>query len=166
MSSRSSRNLDTGGAKNAKGFTQDEMAEFKEAFDMFDLDGGGTIESHELKKVMGRLGESLTDAEIEEMVRALDQNGDGEIDFDEFLELMIQRAAERNERDPEEQLRDAFNIFDADGSGFIDRNEVRVLMKKLAQDLTDEEIDSIMDEADMDGDGEISFEEFKAIMFS
>jgi len=72
------------------------------------------------------------------MIKQLDKDGDGEIDFDEFVGLMKMRAEERNERDPEEELRDAFNIFDADGSGFIDRNEVRLLMKKLAQDLTDE----------------------------
>ena len=153
----------------------------------------GTIESHELKLVLANLGEILTDEELHEMIKKLDKDGDGEIDFEEFVGLMKLRAQERNERDPEEELRDAFNIFDADGSGFIDRNEVRLLMKKLAQDLTDEgeynivlyviycnlcifdthvlfiryktEIDSIMEEADVDGDGEISWEEFKAIMF-
>lgn len=98
----------------------------------------GTIESHELKQVMANLGEILTDDEIKEMIRKLDRDGDGQIDFEEFVGLMKMRAEERNERDPEEELRDAFNIFDADGSGFIDRNEVRLLMKKLAQDLTDE----------------------------
>jgi calmodulin len=72
---------------------------------------------------------------------------------------------ERNQ-DPEEDLREAFNMFDADGSGFIDRNEVRMLMKKLAQTLTDDEIDAIMEIVDVDGDGEISFEEFKNMMLS
>ena len=50
-------------------------------------------------------------------------------------------------------------------SGFIDRDEVRALMKKLAQTLTEEEIDAIMEEVDTDGDGEISFDEFRAMMF-
>jgi Ca2+-binding EF-hand superfamily protein len=63
-------------------------------------------------------------------------------------------------------LRDAFNMFDADRSGFIDRDEVRALMKKLAQTLTEDEISAIMEEVDTDGDGEISFEEFRAMMFS
>jgi len=87
---------------------------------------------------MANLGEILTDEELHQMIKQLDKDGDGEIDFEEFVGLMKMRAEERNERDPEEELRDAFNIFDADGSGFIDRNEVRLLMKKLAQDLTDE----------------------------
>jgi Ca2+-binding EF-hand superfamily protein len=114
---------------------------------------------------MSKLGETPTEDELEDMIRAVDLNGDGEIDFDEFIGLMRLRMDER-QRDPEEDLRDAFNMFDADRSGYIDRDEVRLLMKKLAQTLTEEEIDAIMEEVDTDGDGEISFEEFRAMMFS
>ena len=124
----------------------------------------GTIESHELRHVMGELGEQPNDEELEDMIRAVDLNGDGEIDFEEFISLMRLRMDER-QRDPEEDLRDAFNMFDSDRSGFIDRDEVRALMKKLAQALTEEEIDAIMEEVDTDGDGEISFQEFRAMMF-
>jgi Ca2+-binding EF-hand superfamily protein len=125
----------------------------------------GTIEGSELSYVMSKLGETPTEDELEDMIRAVDLNGDGEIDFEEFIGLMRLRMDER-QRDPEEDLRDAFNIFDADRSGYIDRDEVRLLMKKLAQTLTEEEIDAIMEEVDTDGDGEISFEEFRAMMFS
>lgn len=125
----------------------------------------GTIEAHELSHVMTELGEKLTEDEIEDMIRAVDLNGDGVIDFEEFIALMRLRMGDNN-RDPEEDLRDAFNMFDTDKSGSIDREEVKQLMKKLAQDLTAEELDAIMGEVDTDGDGEISFEEFRALMFS
>lgn len=114
---------------------------------------------------MSKLGETPTEDELQDMIRAVDINGDGEIDFDEFIGLMRLRMDER-QRDPDEDLRDAFNMFDSDRSGYIDRNEVRSLMKKLAQTLSDEEVDLIMEECDTDGDGEISFEEFKTMMFS
>lgn len=114
---------------------------------------------------MSKLGETPTEEELKDMIRAVDLNGDGEIDFEEFISLMRLRMDE-HQRDPEEDLRDAFNMFDADRSGFIDRDEVRALMKKLAQTLTEEEVDAIMEEVDTDGDGEISFEEFRAMMFS
>lgn len=112
---------------------------------------------------MGKLGETPTDEEIQDMLQAVDANGDGEIDFEEFVALMRLRADDRGD-DPEAALQDAFNIFDADGSGFIDRDEVRMLMKKLAQSLTEDEIDAIMDEVDTNGDGQICFEEFKAML--
>ena len=66
--------------------------------------------------------------------------------------------------DPEKELKDAFNVFDSDHSGSIDRNELAQLMKKLGQALTDAQIDSLMEEVDANGDGEISFEEFKDMM--
>jgi len=125
----------------------------------------GTIESHELKCVMARLGEVLTDKELADMMTALDTNRDGVIDFDEFVTMMKRRTKERMNEDPEIQLRSVFSKFDADNSGKIDRNEVRMIMKKLDQTFTDEEINSIIDIADLDGDGEISWDEFKKIMF-
>ena len=113
---------------------------------------------------MGELGEQPNDEELEDMIRAVDLNGDGEIDFEEFISLMRLRMDER-QRDPEEDLRDAFNMFDADRSGFIDRDELLVRMKKLAQTLTEEEIDAKIEEVDTDGDGETSLQEFRSMMF-
>jgi hypothetical protein len=68
------------------------------------------------------------------------------------------------ERDPEKELKDAFSVFDSDGSGSIDRKELKRLMKKLGQALTEAELDAMMDEVDTDKDGVISFEEFKSMM--
>lgn len=61
-------------------------------------------------------------------------------------------------------VRPTFAVFDSDGSGSIDRKELKRLMKKLGQALTEAELDAMMDEVDTNGDGEISFEEFKAMM--
>lgn len=55
-------------------------------------------------------------------------------------------------------------MFDADGNGFIDRDELRKVMSSLNESLTEEELDAMIKEADINGDGEISFEEFKAMM--
>jgi calmodulin len=112
---------------------------------------------------MRKLGQNPTEADLIEMINSVDDNGDNEIDFEEFLTLMKSRVGER---DPEKELRDAFAVFDTDGSGSIDRKELKRLMKKLGQALTEAEIDAMMDEVDSNGDGEISYEEFKAMMVS
>lgn len=120
----------------------------------------GTIEIHELQQVMRKLGQNPTEQELKEMIGSVDDNGDNEIDFDEFLILMKSAVT----RDPEKELRDAFAVFDTDGSGEIDRKELKRLMKKLGQALSEAELDAMMDEVDTNGDGVISFEEFKALM--
>jgi Ca2+-binding EF-hand superfamily protein len=112
---------------------------------------------------MRSLGQNPSEADLIEMISAVDDNGDHEIDFGEFLTLMKSRIGER---DPEKELRDAFAVFDADGSGSIDRKELKRLMKKLGQALTEGELDAMMAEVDVNGDGEISFEEFKELMQS
>lgn len=123
----------------------------------------GSIERDELKDVMAEFGDPPSKEEIDEMILLVDENGDGEIDFEEFLTLMRLRMGESGE-DAEQNLRDVFNIFDADGSGFIDQHEMRVICAKLAQDLTEEEIGQLIEVVDKDGDGQISFEEFKALV--
>lgn len=110
---------------------------------------------------MRKLGQNPTEEELQEMISSVDDNGDKEIDFEEFLILMKSRCLEQ---DPEKELRDAFAVFDTDGSGSIDRKELKRLMKKLGQALTEAEVDAMMDEVDSNGDGEISYEEFKYMM--
>ena len=60
--------------------------------------------------------------------------------------------------DLNEQLREAFNLFDRDGSGAIDSDEIKGIMRKLGERLTDEEVEEIVREIDLDGDGQIDFD--------
>ena len=62
--------------------------ELKEAFKVFDKDGSGSISAAELKHVMNNLGEKLTDEEVDEMISEADVDGDGEINFEEFIKMM------------------------------------------------------------------------------
>ena len=110
---------------------------------------------------MLQLGQNPAEEDLIEMMRLVDVNGDNEIDFEEFLVMMTMRSGER---DTEAELREAFKLFDLDGSGTISREELKTLMKNLGQALTDEEIDAMIDEVDINLDGEISFEEFSALM--
>lgn len=135
--------------------------EYREAFNLFDSDGDGTITSKELGVVMRSLGQTPTEAELKEMIAEVDANKDGTIDFKEFLGLM---ATQTKERDSEEELREAFKVFDKDGNGFISAAELRHVMTSLGEKLTDEEVDAMMKEADTDGDGQVDIEEFTKMM--
>jgi len=95
------------------------------------------------------------------MISEVDQDGSGEIDFDEFLTLM---AAKQANMTMEDELRGAFNVFDQDGSGYISAQELKQVLENLGESLTDEEVDEMMKEADLDSDGQVSFEEFVKMM--
>ena len=71
----------------------DQIAAFKEAFSVFDIDGDGTVNSGELGTVMQSLGENLSEKEIQQMISGVDTDGSGSIDFTEFLTMMQGRAA-------------------------------------------------------------------------
>ena len=179
-----------GGAK-AKKFelTEEQKQEIREAFDLFDTDGSGTIDAKELKVAMRALGFEPKKEEIKKMISDIDKDGSGTIDFSEFLEMM---TAKMSERDSREEILKAFRLFDDDETGKISFRNLKRVAKELGENMTgaslsprpllasipkaslplspfppstpDEELQEMIDEADRDGDGEISEDEFLRIM--
>ncbi|CAH3173550.1 unnamed protein product [Porites lobata] len=143
--------------------TEEQIAEFKEAFSLFDKDGDGTITTKELGTVMRSLGQNPTEAELQDMINEVDADGNGTIDFPEFLTMM---ARKMKDTDSEEEIKEAFRVFDKDGNGFISAAELRHVMTNLGEKLTDEEVDEMIREADIDGDGQVNYEEFVKMMTS
>merc|ERR1719183_509650 len=139
----------------AQQLTSAQEKEYKEAFALFDSDGDGTITTKELGVVMRSLGQTPTEAELKEMIAEVDANKDGTIDFKEFLGLMSKQT---KERDSQEELKEAFKVFDKDGNGFISAAELRHVMTSLGEKLTDEEVDEMIREADVDGHGQVNYE--------
>mmetsp|Transcript_35982 Transcript_35982/g.32366 ORF Transcript_35982/g.32366 Transcript_35982/m.32366 type:complete len:176 (+) Transcript_35982:567-1094(+) len=135
--------------------------EFKEAFSLFDKDGDGTCTTRELNTIMRSLGQNPTDAEIEDMINEVDADGNGTIDFPEFLGLMSRKM---KDCDSEEEITEAFRVFDKEGNGYISSAELKHVMANLGEKLTDEEVDEMVREADVDGDGQINYEEFVKMM--
>merc|ERR1719395_318055 len=127
----------------AQDLTEDQIQEFKEAFALFDKDGDGTITTKELGTVMRSLGQNPTEAELHDMINEVDADGNGTIDFTEFLSLM---ARKMKDTDTEEELRH--------------------VMPNLGEKLTDEEVDEMIREADIDGDGQVNYDEFVKMMMA
>uniref|UniRef100_A0A8K9WS79 Calmodulin 1b n=1 Tax=Oncorhynchus mykiss TaxID=8022 RepID=A0A8K9WS79_ONCMY len=148
-------------SSTADQLTEEQIAEFKEAFSLFDKDGDGTITTKELGTVMRSLGQNPTEAELQDMINEVDADGNGTIDFPEFLTMM---ARKMKDTDSEEEIREAFRVFDKDGNGYISAAELRHVMTNLGEKLTDEEVDEMIREADIDGDGQVNYEEFVQMM--
>ena len=102
--------LETGSTCSmADQLTEEQIAEFKEAFSLFDKDGDGTITTKELVTVLRSLGQNLTEAELQDMIHEVDVDSNGETDFLEFLTMM---ARKMKDTDSEEEIREAFRVFD------------------------------------------------------
>ncbi|CEL95449.1 unnamed protein product [Vitrella brassicaformis CCMP3155] len=141
--------------------TDEQKQEIKEAFDLFDTDGSGTIDAKELKVAMRALGFEPKKEEVRKMIADIDKDGSGTIDFNEFLDMMTLKMSER---DPKEEILKAFRLFDDDETGKISFKNLKRVAKELGENMTDEELQEMIDEADRDGDGEINEEEFMRIM--
>ena len=83
----------------AESLSEEQVAEYKEAFELFDQDGSGTITLAELKTVMKNLGLNPSDNELLEMINEVDADGNGTIEFTEFLNLMARKLKETGEKD-------------------------------------------------------------------
>ncbi|XP_039296555.1 caltractin ICL1d isoform X2 [Nilaparvata lugens] len=148
---------------NEYGLTEDQVAEYKEAFMLFDKDEDGQITMTELGVVMRSLGQRPTETELRDMVNGVDQDGNGTIEFNEFLQMMSNKM---KGADGEDELREAFKVFDSDNDGLISSIDLRHAMTNLGEKLTDEEVDDMIKEADSDGDGMVNYDEFVTILTS
>merc|ERR1711959_637678 len=152
------RDIMAGAARKGKGrssgLSEEQKQEIREAFDLFDTDGSQTIDAKELKVAMRALGFEPNKDDIK-------KDGNGTIEFDEFLAMM---TAKMGERDSREEIIKAFRLFDDDETGKISFKNLKRVARELGETMTDEELQEMVDEADRDGDGEINEEEFLRIM--
>ena len=121
----------------------------------------GTIDAKELKVAMRALGFEPKKEEIKKMISDIDKDGNGTIDYQEFLEMMTTKMSEKDSR---EEILKAFRLFDDEEKGKISFRNLKRVAKELGENMTDEELHEMIEEADRDGDGEINEEEFLRIM--
>uniref|UniRef100_A0A7N1A5U9 EF-hand domain-containing protein n=1 Tax=Kalanchoe fedtschenkoi TaxID=63787 RepID=A0A7N1A5U9_KALFE len=161
-SSRSPSAVD--GAEAAEIFTRSpssnaeaQIDELRQVFERFDVNGDGKISSSELGAMITSLGQTATEEEIQRMIIEADKDGDGvhqinikDVDSDEALE----------------SLRGAFAVFDIDGNGSISAEELHKVLKGLGDACSVPVCKRMISCVDADGDGMISFDEFKVMMLN
>ena len=143
------------------GLSADEVEEIKEAFDIFDVDQSGAISVSELTNAMRSLGFDSKNPAIFKMISDMDEDGSGEIEFDEFLDMMTARISDTNTK---EDLERVFKLFDEDRNGEITVENLRRVAKELGEDIPDDELNEIIMRADLDGDGKLTFDDFFAVI--
>ena len=135
--------------------------ELKEAFTMFDRDKDGLINYNELGNVLKSQGFTPTNQELLEMIADVDENEDDKINFEEFLILMHSRL---KKADIENELNEAFSVYDKNGSGLISVREFKRIMSALGEKIYEEEIDEIIQKVDPKNRGYINYRDLTKII--
>ena len=145
-----------------KNFDDQKKEDFREIFDIFDADHGGAISNSEIKQCMQTLGQNPTDDDIKEIITEVDYNGDGEVNFAEFLVMMAKQQRIKNEE--EEEMVTVFNKFDIGKDGQISAEDLMLRFRELGDDIDETTAHEMIAIMDKDGDGHFNFTEFIQLM--
>ncbi|CAH8655664.1 unnamed protein product [Dicrocoelium dendriticum] len=142
--------------------TKERLHELREIFRIIDRDRGGTVSGQELGDLIRLVSSNCSETKTKILMRRADINGDGEIGFDEFVHLIT--AEPSSAELDSEATREAFEVFDTDNDGYITKTELGHVLKSIGHECTDQEVEELLSEADRDGDGRVTYEEFEAMI--
>ncbi|KAJ3247905.1 hypothetical protein HDU78_002658 [Chytriomyces hyalinus] len=137
-------------------FDQKQIAEFKEAFTMFDHDSDGFLDREDIKDMLSSLGQTPTDTYIDSMIK----EAPGSINFTMFLTLMGEKMSGT---DPEHEILQAFECFDDEKTGFINSDLLREYMTTMGDRFTDEEVDIMLKGSPME-DNDFNYRDFVRVL--
>eukprot|EP00250_Pteridium_aquilinum_P009678 c18853_g1_i1 orf=584-2155(-) len=144
----------------AECLTGEEVEGIKNMFNMMDVDKTGSLTFEQLKAGLYKIGSQLAESEIQQLMEAADINGNGTLDYGEFIAISVHLQR----MDNDEHLKKAFSFFDLNSDGFIDRCELQEMLQgELGEDGMDM-INDIIQEVDTDKDGRICYDEFASMM--
>lgn len=142
--------------------TPQEVRDLRAVFEIFDSDSDGLLGAPELRKALRTLGFKLSREEAQQVVSDTSAKGRGQLDFNEFLETIIDRQGDT--RDIYDEILQGFKMFDYDKSGEISIDNLRMACQEAGIKFTQKELEEMLEEADINGDGHVDQSEFIHIM--
>nr|XP_022330420.1 calmodulin-alpha-like [Crassostrea virginica] len=146
----------------AENLTEEQLQEMKLIFNMFDTNANGVIDAGELERVLHAMNQNPTPEEMEEFLVELDPEETGEITFEAFLDYAPSKF--RTEDEEMSMVREAFRVFDKDGSGYITLDEAKDILQRGENSISDEDLEDFFNQSDLDKDGRINYEEFAVVL--
>ncbi|XP_074585304.1 putative calcium-binding protein CML18 [Curcuma longa] len=143
------------------------MDEIEKVFACYDANGDGRISASELAGVLRALGLDASPVEISDMIAEMDSDGDGFVDLQEFADFH-RRGGDccggGDDDGDSRELREAFDVYDLDGNGLISAEELHRVLSRLGEECSVKDCARMILSVDVDGDGNVNFEEFKKMM--
>ena len=137
--------------------------EYKKVFESYSKGQEGNVNKQELANIFKAINIDASDEEIKEIIKKMDLEDKKEINYDEFLTIINQREKDVDE---EEEVLKAFKVFDKEGNGLININELKDIMLNMGNNWSENEINEMFAEADIDMDGYLNYEDFVRTMMS
>lgn len=141
--------------------SEQHLQDIKDTFNLLDRNKDGKLSKGELETLLRYNGSLISDQEIDELLEPIDTNHNGAIDYDSFEKYVIEKDLLK--KLPDElcyEMMEAFNTFDKNGDGFIDREELKVVLTQVGDKMPDDDADDFIKAADLNGDGKIDYIEF------
>ncbi|XP_010523259.1 PREDICTED: calcium-binding protein CML37 [Tarenaya hassleriana] len=150
---------------SSNGSSQISAEELRAVFDYMDANSDGRISAAELQTCVGLLGGAFSARDAEEAVKMVDLDGDGFMDFAEFLRLMEGEGENSyGEDERRRELKEAFGMYTPEGDEFITAASLRRTLSRLGESRTVDDCKAMIRAFDKNGDGVLSFDEFFLMM--
>jgi len=145
--------------------TPAQIEQFKKYFMMFDKDKKGYIHTSQVGQILRTMGQAFEERDLKQLIKEFDSDGSNQIEFEEFAALVARFIMEDEDSGAlEEELREAFRLYDKQGNGYINVSDLRDILRALDDKITEEELDEMIAEIDTDGSGTVDFDEFMEMM--
>lgn len=157
--------LERTGREMATGtFISSNLTSLRQTFELMDRDGSGKITKDKINCVLHSLGFHPNPDETMEIIGVVDAKHTGDIDFEEFTSYVARHTLSRTISQENRQLKTVFSIFDKDGDGYVSATELRQLCRELGREITEEQAQAMIAEADQDDNGSLTYDDFRKLM--
>ena len=140
----------------------ERINELKIIFEIYDTDSDGFVNIQELGNIMKSMGYELSQTELEDMINEVSKiKNQNKLNFEIFMLIMNKRGGDA---DIVEEYTEAFRVFDREGNGFINKEELRQILLLLGEKLPEDDVDIMLRDADVNNDGKIEYRKFVRLM--
>ncbi|ERL86654.1 hypothetical protein D910_04060 [Dendroctonus ponderosae] len=147
----------------------EQIAVLRKAFEAFDSQKSGSIPCDMVADILRLMGQPFDKRILEELIDEVDADRaavpeSGRLEFEEFVTLAAKFIVEEDDEAMQKELKEAFRLYDKEGNGYIPTSCLREILRELDDQLTDRELDMMIEEIDTDGSGTVDFDEFMEMM--
>jgi len=143
--------------------TEKQYSDANQIFNLFDKKGDGTVSTKDLGQIFKSLGLQVDGQKLKDWADDADEEASGFIRWEQFKSIFEYKLKEDED---EREIKEAFRVLDKGNKGVIAVEDLRWILRSLGDDLTDDEIEDMINETDTDGSGTVDYEEFRNLMCS